>query len=190
MSIFHIKDIHCHTLTFIDFLQLCRTCKLVDRLWYNHSSCSQCIEYLNLHDYYKYVSNVHSNSKHRVQNVRYMRQFNNNNHQISLRKLSMDGFGSHVKTFICDICALNRDFWQQNSTIFYDDPYERTLAVNKFLDSNQAFVRIGSQFQYFDKIETLTIKTPGQASKIETTSRYWKTSRLVYGLEYIIFQNS
>ena len=145
MNAFSVKDLHCKILSFVSFRQLCAVCRLVSRLWCDHASDDRCVETVDIKTCYNYISRIHSKQfKFGCENIK---------SNISLRKLSMNGFGSHAKTFICDFA----DFLQCYRRMY---PQFTDSSLLNHLNGNTTLIKIASQWQYFDHIQSFTLILP------------------------------
>lgn len=168
MDIFSIRDIHCRILTFIPFGQLCSTCKRVSHLWHTHAADDICYQCLNFHDCYQYILHSHSNE------CKLTKKYSKS--RLSLKKLSMDGFGSHAKKFTFDIMNHSLKVWSVSKLIPHRWRYvsESTFAHEKLADTvtfKSPIMKLASQFQYFSKIESFTLKMPELRCNLQ--SHYW-----------------
>ena len=141
-----------------------------------HASQDTCIQSLDCDSCFHYFSHVYLQQQsflqcnQKISNSHQSKKHNNNTS--SLRKLSMNGFGSHIKKFICDL-----EHYQYlkygNSESFQ---VMRTYA-------NKTLSKIGSQFQYFNNIDSIRLTLPYISGK----SPYWK---IITPLFTVMAQNS
>ena len=98
---FSTQDIHCKILTWIDLRELCSSCKLVNKMWYKHSSNDACVDFLDFETCYEYFTNYYFGDRSKPikkKSISHYLGYNANFQPLLLRQISMNGFGSHIKT--------------------------------------------------------------------------------------------